>query len=84
MSESAFQGCLFSGDLLKESISRLPDWQSIDGVSVDALQSGLRQIFDHFPFTQTPNENQTEDDLTWPILDSLGCRFRRSRPGIPT
>lgn len=72
MSESAFQGSLFTGDFLQESISRLPDWQSIDDRSLAVLQGDLRQIFDAFPFAQTPNESQTEDDLIWPILDRLG------------
>jgi len=72
MSESAFQGSLSTGDFLQESISRLPDWQSIDDRALAALQGDLRQIFDSFPFAQTPNESQTEDDLIWPILDRLG------------
>ena len=28
--------------------------------------------FDRFPTAQLPNENQTEDDLIWPILTRLG------------
>lgn len=71
MSE-AIQGSLFSHDFLEESIARLADWQEIDDAALDALRDRLRGIFDPFPLAQTPNESQTEDDLIWPVLESLG------------
>ena len=36
------------------------------------LDSALRDLFERFPTTQTPNESQTEDDLIWPVLRHLG------------
>jgi hypothetical protein len=63
MSESVFQGSLFSSDFLTESITRLADWSSIDAAALKALQTDLRKIYDRFPITKTPNESQTEDDL---------------------
>ncbi len=72
MTESVFQGSLFSGDFLTESITRLADWQLIDAPAVQALQRDLRKIYDRFPITKTPNESQTEDDLIWPVLARMG------------
>jgi hypothetical protein len=72
MTESIFQGSLFSSDFLKESITRLVDWLSFDKLALLALRSDLRGIYDRFPVTKTPNESQTEDDLIWPILARMG------------
>ena len=71
MSE-AIQGSLFSNDFLRESIVRLADWQALDDADITALQQQLGAIIDGFPIAQTPNESQTEDDLIWPVLQSLG------------
>jgi hypothetical protein len=70
--QEIYQGSLFSSDFLTESIARLSDWASIDDSAIDALSVRLGQIFARFPTQQLPNESQTEDDLIWPILDSLG------------
>jgi len=70
--EKAFQGHLFSSDFLQDSICRLADWSLVDDRAVDDLRVSLRQIFDRFPITKSPNESQTEDDLIWPVLESLG------------
>ena len=72
MTDTVFQGSLFSNDFVQESISRVPDWASIDDGALEALRGDLRGIFDRFPTAQTPNESQTEDDLIWPILTRLG------------
>lgn len=72
MANSIFQGSLFSNDFVQESISREPDWASIDVAGLESLRTDLRRIFDRFPTAQTPNESQTEDDLIWPILNRLG------------
>jgi hypothetical protein len=72
MSESVFQGSLFSSDFLTDSITRLADWSSIDTAALKALQTDLRKIYDRFPITKTPNESQTEDDLIWPVLARIG------------
>ena len=67
-----FQGSLFSNDFLRASISALPDWATLPDEAIDGLASELLEIFDRFPVDQTPNESQTEDDLIWPILETLG------------
>jgi hypothetical protein len=72
MSEGVFQGSLFSGDFLRESISGLPEWAEFDDAAAEALRQDLLRIFERFPTAQSPNESQTEDDLIWPILARLG------------
>jgi hypothetical protein len=67
-----YQGSLFSSDFLTESIVRLPEWSGVDDAMLEALSVRLGRVFAHFPTKQTPNESQTEDDLIWPILESLG------------
>jgi len=66
------QGSLFSLDFLQETILGLEDWVALNDERVSTFEAQLREIFDHFPITQTPNESQTEDDLIWPILERLG------------
>ena len=68
----AFQGSLFASDFLCESVAETADWEAIDDAALDYLQAALRAIFDDFPFAGAPNESQTEDDLIWPVLRTLG------------
>lgn len=68
----AFQGSLFSGDLLAESIVRSADWLAFDDAVLDDLEASLKAVFDRFPTADSPNESQTEDDLIWPVLQRLG------------
>ena len=67
-----FQGGLFAGDFLGESIVESDGWQAFDDGSLDGLEAALRGIFDRFPTAGSPNESQTEDDLIWPVLRELG------------
>ena len=67
-----FQGSLFSGDLLADSIVQSDDWLAFDDAALDDLEAAFQARFDRFPTGDSPNESQTEDDLIWPILDHLG------------
>ena len=67
-----FQGSLFSGDLLSETIAGSADWLTLDEAALDDFEASLRAVFDRFPTADSPNESQTEDDLIWPVLDRLG------------
>ena len=67
-----FQGGLFAGDFLGESIVESDGWLAFDDGSLDGLEAALRRIFDRFPTGGSPNESQTEDDLIWPVLRELG------------
>lgn len=62
-------GSLFTHDYLTEAIQSEVDYNSID---VDAVRASLKTIFDKFPTGRSPSEAQTEDDLIWPILVTLG------------
>ena len=68
----ALNGGLFANDFLKGSIAELDEWKVLADASVDGIEHSLRETFDRFPTAQTPNESQTEDDLIWPVLASLG------------
>ena len=70
--DAAFRGSLFANDFLCDTVVQTPDWQSIDDVRLDDLEAALRAIFERFPIDGTPNESQTEDDLIWPVLVTLG------------
>ena len=70
--DAAFQGSLFANDFLCDTVAETPDWQVIDDAALDDLEAGLRAVFDRFPVDGSPNESQTEDDLIWPVLATLG------------
>lgn len=67
-----FRGNLFSSDFLSDSITRLSDWRAIDDNALSAFRTELQAHFAAFPTSQTPNETQTEDDLIWKVLSTLG------------
>ena len=69
--DGGFQGSLFSNDFLRDSIMRMPDWDTVEPAALDALHEVLSGVFARFPTDQTPNESQTEGDLIWPVLDAL-------------
>ena len=70
--DTAFQGSLFANDFLCDSVAETADWEAIDDAVLDNLQAALRTVFDDFPFSAAPNESQTEDDLIWPVLRTIG------------
>ena len=67
-----FPGSLFANDYICESIVESPDWRVIDAATLDNFEASVREVFERFPTSQTPNESQTEDDLIWPVLGQLG------------
>ncbi|MFG6527967.1 MULTISPECIES: Eco57I restriction-modification methylase domain-containing protein [unclassified Sulfitobacter] len=70
--EQASQGSLFTSDFLTETIRSMAEWNALDSARIEALEATLAGHFAGFPIDQTPNESQTEDDLIWPILETLG------------
>ena len=67
-----FQGSLFAEDFLLGSIKTLPDWETVTDSTLDEVHARLRNLFVRFPAAASPNESQTEDDLIWPVLQTLG------------
>ena len=70
--DAAFRGSLFANDFLCDTVAGTPDWQAIDEPALDDLEAALRAVFERFPIDGSPNESQTEDDLIWPVLATLG------------
>ena len=70
--DARFQGSLFANDFLCDTVAETPDWPAIHDAALEDLETGLRAIFEHFPIDGSPNESQTEDDLIWPVLATLG------------
>ena len=67
-----FQGSLFANDFICESIVGTPDWKVIADSELDTFGDSVRDVFNGFPITGSPNESQTENDLIWPVLTQLG------------
>ena len=67
-----FQGSLFAGDLLAESIVGSADWAALDDEALHEIEGALQALLARFPTESAPNESQTEDDLIWPVLQRLG------------
>ncbi|MBR0554998.1 hypothetical protein J5J10_04825 [Ciceribacter sp. L1K23] len=72
MASSAYQGGLFASDFVESSITSLPDWKSVSDADITSLQADIAAVYARFPIDQTPNETQTEDDLIWRVLATLG------------
>ncbi len=70
--DNAFQGRLFASDFLRDSIATLEEWRLLDDAAMEAFEQQLLTIFGVFPVAGSPNESQTEDDLIWPVLVTLG------------
>ena len=73
-STSVLHGGLFPPDYLWESICGLPEWSALREHELDAFITKVRCFIK--PFVRADeskfNERQTEEDLIWPVLTSLG------------
>ncbi|WP_197075572.1 Eco57I restriction-modification methylase domain-containing protein [Sphingomonas sp. Ag1] len=62
-------GNLFTSDYLTQGITETADYAAVDTAG---LEVALGALLDAFPYATQPNEAQTEDDLIWPVLSTLG------------
>jgi hypothetical protein len=69
------QGTLFTEDFLKRGIKETDAWKELDDATLAALRAELRNIVESFPYSKNPNETRTEDDVIWPVLESLGWHW---------
>lgn len=69
-------GALFTRDFLRQGITETPEWRAFDGTALAELHARLRANFDPFPINGSPKESQTEQDLIFPTLDSIGWQHR--------
>lgn len=72
MAQPRFSGTLLTEDFLKVGIKKQPEWKDLFGIELEGLDRQLCGLFEKFPTERTPNESQTEEDLIWPILQTLG------------
>ncbi|MDE2957126.1 MAG: Eco57I restriction-modification methylase domain-containing protein [Bacteroidota bacterium] len=72
MTQERYTGTLFTEDFLKVGIRHQPEWEALSAIELESLDHTLRHLFNKFPTDRTPNESQTEDDLIWPVLRTLG------------
>ena len=77
-----FQGSLFAGDLLAESIVRSADWAALDDEALHEIEGALQALLARFPTGSAPNESQTEDDLIRPVLQRLGWKASLRRQNL--
>lgn len=62
-------GSLFTRDYLTDAVRESEAYGAID---IEQFRSSLTAIFDAFPTKQKASEAQTEDDLIWKVLATLG------------
>ncbi len=68
----AVHGSLFASDFLYDTVAETADWHALDDATLQDLETRMRAIFGTFPHGGSPNETQTEDDLIWRVLATLG------------
>ncbi|OKO84878.1 hypothetical protein AC630_08010, partial [Bradyrhizobium sp. AS23.2] len=67
-------GNLFTRDYLAEGIDGTSAWKSLDPEAYDAHKKRLTGLARTFLQNKRPSEAETEKDLIWPILESLGFK----------
>jgi hypothetical protein len=66
------RGGLFTRDFLGEGIKETAAWAQVDAAAVATVRDGITARLADFVGRRTPSEQETEDDLIWPILGALG------------
>ncbi len=74
------EGGLFTRDFLIEGIRETDAWRALDHVEVEAIHEAAGAMLGALAARRTPNEAQTEADLVYPLLDSLGWHDRDVQP----
>jgi hypothetical protein len=70
------QGRLLTEDFLREGIRATAVWSSLAPSDSERFETRLRHIFTGFLQQDDPNEDVTEDDLIYPVLEALGWPAR--------
>ena len=65
-------GNLFTRDFLAEGIDGTAAWQSLNSAKFQILKNRLSELTLAFLRNKKPSEAETEKDLIWPILETLG------------
>lgn len=73
-------GRLFTHDFLLEGIQETRAWRALSDGAVEAFSNEAQSLVEKLAARKNPNEAQTEDDLVYPILESLGWAEREVQP----
>ncbi len=66
------RGGLFTHDFLIEGIRETVAWASLDDSAVGQVRLRLEKLLSTFGKLKNPNEAETEKELIWPLLETLG------------
>ncbi len=73
-------GRLFTRDFLLEGIQETGTWRALSDGAVEAFRNEAKPLIEKLAARKNPNEAQTEDDLVYPVLESLGWAEREVQP----
>jgi hypothetical protein len=73
-------GRLFTRDFLIEGIRETESWRGIDEAAFAVWRAKAAGLFQRLAAAKSPNEAQTEDQLIYPLLESLGWQERDVQP----
>ncbi|MEI7599955.1 MAG: hypothetical protein WCJ41_11630 [Aestuariivirga sp.] len=73
-------GRLFTRDFLIEGIRDTESWNAIDDAALAAWRKQASELFQKLAARKNPNEAETEDQLIYPLLESLGWHDRDVQP----
>ena len=73
-------GRLFTRDFLLEGILETTVWQELDEGAVERIRQQIKPALEALAARKNPNEAQTEDDVVYPILESIDWVDREVQP----
>lgn len=78
--QALIDGRLFTRDFLLEGIRETESWLTLGQDTVDNLRIKAKAAIDALAARRSPNEAQTEDDLVYPLLETIGWIDRDVQP----
>lgn len=75
-------GRLFTRDFLLEGIKETAQWRAVDDAELRAWTTTAKAMLDALVARKNANEAQTEADLVYPLLETLGWRDRDVQPNL--
>lgn len=75
-------GRLFTRDFLLEGIRATAQWRAVDDAALSAWIKPVKAMLDALAARKNANEAQTEADLVYPLLETLGWNERDPQPSL--
>lgn len=75
-------GRLFTRDFLLEGIRETESWRVIDDATLVTWTQSAKDMLELVAARKNPNEAQTEADLVYPLLETLGWTDRDPQPSL--